>query len=201
MPQANILVVEDDPTIAIDIRFNLEDNGFVVIDTIHRAEEATEILDKNRIDRIMLDINLEGEMTGVDLAEIIHRDYHIPFIFLTSYSDESTLEKASHTYPAGYIVKPFKENDLAPAIRMALARQQTNGKNAFPSIDKLNKSLINKITATEYNIIKEVWLGKSNLEIASHLFVSKNTLKTHIRNIYSKLDVHSKPELISWLRG
>lgn len=43
MPLANILVVEDDPTIAIDIRFNLEDNGFLVVDTIHRAEEAQEI--------------------------------------------------------------------------------------------------------------------------------------------------------------
>lgn len=201
MPQANILVIEDDPTIAIDIRFNLEDNGFVVIDTIHRAEEACDILDKNKVDLIMLDINLDGEMTGVDLAEIIHRDYHIPFIFLTSYSDESTLEKASLTFPAGYIVKPFKENDLAPAIRMALVRSQSASQNPFPSIDKINKSLVHPITTTEYGIIEQVWSGKSNLEIATHFFISKNTLKTHIRNIYSKLDVHSKPELISWMRG
>lgn len=201
MPQANILVVEDDPTIAIDIRFNLEDHGYVVVDTIHRAEEVTYILDKHRVDLILLDINLEGEMTGVDVAEIIHRDYHIPFIFLTSYSDENTLEKASCTFPAGYIVKPFKENDLAPAIRMALVRYQSKSQNTFPTLDKINKNLVSYITVAEYSIMNEVWSGKSNLEIAEHLHISKNTLKTHLRNIYSKLDVHSKPELISWLRG
>ena len=198
MSQANILVVEDDPTIAIDIRFNLEDNGYVVVDTIHRAEDAASILDKSKVDLVMLDINLEGDMSGIDLAEIIYREYQLPFIFLTSYSDESTLERASHTFPAGYIVKPFKENDLAPAIKMALARHQA--KIVISSIELVNKKLIQKITSTEYDIIHLIWQGKSNLEIATQKFISKNTLKSHIRSIYSKLDVHSKPELISWLR-
>lgn len=49
-------------------------------------------------------------------------------------------------------------------------------------------------------IVKELWKGKTNGEIASDLFLSKNTIKTHVRNIYSKLDVHSKPELAKYLR-
>lgn len=203
MPQAsnNILVVEDDPTIAIDIRLNLEDSGYVVVDSIHRAEEAEKVINNNHIDLIMLDINLEGEMTGIELAEIINRDYQIPFIFLTSYSDENTLKKASVTFPAGYIVKPFKEKDLVPAIIMALAKHEARVQNLLPSLIKINKSLVSKITVKEYRIMEEVWSGKSNLEIARDNHVSKNTLKTHLRNIYSKIHVHSKPELISWLRN
>lgn len=202
MSQASrILVVEDDPMIAIDIRLNLEDSGYVVVDSIHRAEEAVDVINKNQIDLIMLDINLEGKMTGIDLAEIINRDYHIPFIFLTSYSDESTLHKASITFPAGYIVKPFKEKDLVPAIIMALAKHKARIQNLMPSLVKINRCLVSKITDKEYSIMQEVWDGKSNLKIAADHFVSKNTLKTHMRNIYSKIDVHSKPELITWLRN
>lgn len=198
---SKILVVEDDPTIAIDIRLNLEDSGYIVVDSIHKAEEAEEIINRNQVDLIMLDINLDGEMTGLDLAQIINRDYQIPFIFLTSYSDENTLKKASITFPAGYIVKPFKEKDLVPAIMMALTKHKARIQNIMPSLTKINKNLVSKITEKEYCIMQEVWSGKSNLEIAADNFVSKNTLKTHLRNIYSKIQVHSKPELISWLRN
>lgn len=198
MSLANILVVEDDPTIAIDIRFNLEDNNYTVVNVLHAAEQAVQLLDKVNVDLILLDINLDGEMTGIELAEIVNQKFQVPFIFLTSYSDKSTLEKASHTFPAGYIVKPFKENDLAPAIQMALARH--SAESTIASFAMINKKLVHKITNSEYDIIHLIWQGKSNLEIAEQKFISKNTLKSHIRNIYSKLNVHSKPELISWLR-
>ena len=198
MSLAKILVVEDDPTIAIDIRFNLEDNNYTVVNVLHTAEQAMQLLESEEVDLVLLDINLDGEMSGIDLAEIINKKFQVPFIFLTSYSDTSTLERASHTFPAGYIVKPFKENDLAPTIQMALARHQS--KIIFSSIDLVNKNLLHKVTATEYDIMHLIWQGKSNQEIASLKFISKNTLKSHIRSIYLKLDVHSKPELISWLR-
>lgn len=200
MLQANILVIEDEPMIAIDITLHLEALGYTVIDTLHKAEDTEAILERERVDLIMLDINLEGEMTGIELADIIRKKYNIPFIYLSSYSDEDTLESAAHTFPAGYLVKPFKEADLSSTIKMALIKHRSNQSNILPDISMINQSMLNPLTPSEYHTIKHIWVGKSNKEIASEMYVSINTVKTHIGKIYSKLDVHSKPELISYLR-
>jgi len=95
MSLAKILIVEDEATIACDIALNLESHDYEIVGILHTAEEARNELQKSRIDLVMLDINLSGEMSGIELAKIIDRDYNIPFIFLTSYSDADTLEKAS----------------------------------------------------------------------------------------------------------
>lgn len=200
MSQANILVVEDDPTIAIDITLQLEEMDYEVVDTIHRAEEAESILEKRNVDLVMLDINLEGEMSGIDLGSIIQKKYNIPFVYLTSYSDEDTLTSAAHTFPAGYLVKPFKQADLSSTIKMALIRSRSKDDNAIPSLDRINNKAQTPLTQSEYNTISHIWLGKTNKEIATEIYVSVNTVKSHISNTYTKLDVHSKPELISWLR-
>ena len=81
MSLAKILVVEDDPTIAIDIRFNLEDNNYTVVNVLHTAEQAMQLLESEEVDLVLLDINLDGEMSGIDLAEIINKKFQVPFIF------------------------------------------------------------------------------------------------------------------------
>ena len=197
---AKILIIEDEPAIAVDIALNLENNGYRVLNVLHSAEEGVDFLRSERPDLIMLDINLEGSMSGIDLARLIDRDYGIPFIYLTSYSDKATVEQAADTFPASYLVKPFKDQDLAPAVKIALMRKAGNKISRLPSLALINKNKISNISKGEYTIIKELWTGKTNAQIADTLFLSKNTIKTHVRNIYSKLDVHSKPELIKYMR-
>ncbi len=194
------MIVEDEPAIAVDIAINLESNGYEIMDVIHSAEEGYEFLQSARPDLIMLDIHLEGEMSGIDLARIIDREYGIPFIYLTSYADDDTLNEAADTFPASYIVKPFKESDLAPAVKISLMRKAGGKLIRTPSLSLINQNRVAPISKGEYAIITELWKGKTNNEIATDLYLSKNTIKTHIRNIYSKLDVHSKPELIKYLR-
>jgi DNA-binding NarL/FixJ family response regulator len=200
MSGTKILIIEDEPAIAVDIAINLENCGYDIMDVLHSAEDGLEFLMGNRPDLIMLDINLEGEMSGIDLARIIDKEYGIPFIYLTSYADDDTINKAADTFPASYLVKPFKEQDLAPAVKIALMRKAGNKISRIPTLPLINKDRINPVTKGEYSVITELWKGKTNGEIASDLFLSKNTIKTHVRNIYSKLDVHSKPELIKYLR-
>ena len=200
MSQAKILIIEDEVAIACDISFNLEAHGYNVVGVFHNAEDGLDFLKNKSVDLVMLDINLEGEMTGIDLASYIDKELGIPFVFLTSYSDQDTVNRAAHTFPAGYLVKPFKEDDLAPAVQMALIRKQGDKTTRIPSLTVINHDLISKITQGEYAVIVELWNGKSNDEIAKELFISSNTVKTHIRNIYSKLEAHSKPDLIRYLR-
>jgi len=200
MSQAKILIVEDEVSIACDIAFNLEAHGYHIVGICHTAEDGLALLKSKTIDLVMLDINLNGEMSGLDLAALIDREFCIPFIFVTSYADEDTINSAAHTFPASYLVKPFKEDDLAPAVKMALVRKEGNRMQRLPALALINQNLLSKITQGEYSIIVDLWNGKSNDEISKELFISSNTVKTHIRNIYSKLEVHSKPDLIRHLR-
>jgi len=201
MSLAKILIVEDEVTIACDIAFNLEANDFEIVDVVYSAEDAIPILEEKAIDLVMLDINLSGELSGLDLAETLDLEYDIPFIFLTSYSDNDTIQKASKTFPASYLVKPFKENDLAPAVKIALASRAGDKNLRMPALRTINQASLSKITKSEYKVMSLFWEGKSNPEIAKELFLSKNTIKTHSRNIYLKLDLNSKYELMSFLQG
>ena len=198
----HLLIVEDDPTIACDIAMNLEDHGYIIEGIAYSVDDAIEILEKSAtIDLVMLDINLEGERSGIDLAKILDTDYGIPFIYLTSYSDETTITNAAGTFPASYLVKPFKESDLAPAVKIALTTKNAARQKRMPSRIVINRYLLDHISNSEYKVIEQIWSGKTNIEIGAHLFISKNTVKTHIRNIYLKLDVHSKTEMLKYLRG
>lgn len=71
-------------------------------------------------DLVFLDIKLKGEEDGIHIAEHIKEKYNIPVIFLTSYVDQDTLDRAKVTEPYGYIVKPFNDSDLKTTVEMAL---------------------------------------------------------------------------------
>ncbi|MBK7222322.1 MAG: response regulator [Saprospiraceae bacterium] len=92
MPK-NILIVEDEPAIAQDIAFNLEDNGFAIAGIAHNSERALDLLYTKQVDLAILDINIAGTKTGIGLAKIINDKYKIPFIFLTSFSIRKRLKK------------------------------------------------------------------------------------------------------------
>ena len=73
---------------------------------------------------VLMDIMIKGPLTGIDVSEIIKKEYNIPVIFLTAYADENTLAKAKITQPYGYILKPFKEIDLHSTIEMAIYKHK-----------------------------------------------------------------------------
>lgn len=200
MSQANILIVEDDPTIAIDIKLNLKRAGYIVVDTVDRAEEVIPIISTKAVDVVLLDIHLAGSMTGIELAAELHQRWRIPFIFLSSYADEDTLQRAAHTFPASYLVKPFKEIDLVPAIKMALIRSIHKPSQQMPNLAYINRELISQITPTEYKVMSAAWQGHSNEQISQDFSISRNTVKTHFKNIYLKLDLNSRTGLIDYLR-
>lgn len=120
MSKSNILVVEDEAIVSKDIQNSLVKLGYSVVGAAATAERAIELVREQQPDLILMDIMLKGDLTGIDAAEVIRKEFSIPVIFLTAYADESTLEKAKVTEPYGYIIKPFKEIDLQTSIEMAL---------------------------------------------------------------------------------
>lgn len=118
MSKAKVLIVEDEPLIADDIADRLEKHGYQVVGIADEAEEALQIIEKTHPHIALLDINIEGSVDGIELATRLK----IPFIFLTSYYDQQTLNRAKLTNPSGYIVKPFNERDLIANLEMARFR-------------------------------------------------------------------------------
>jgi DNA-binding LytR/AlgR family response regulator len=100
--------------------------GYEVLPAAYGYEEALQMLEAQKPDLTLLDINLGGEKTGLDLAQILRAKYSIPFIFITSHSDKAIVSQAAALRPNGYLVKPFGQEDLYTSIEMALANFYTD---------------------------------------------------------------------------
>jgi CRP-like cAMP-binding protein/DNA-binding NarL/FixJ family response regulator len=120
--KANIIIIEDDPIIALDIRKILTKNNYTVLQHYDSGEEFLSNIEKYSPDIILMDINLKGELDGIDTALQLLKVKNIPVIFLTALSDEATLSRAKLTKPFGYVVKPFEEADIVTAIEIAKSR-------------------------------------------------------------------------------
>jgi DNA-binding NarL/FixJ family response regulator len=200
MPTIRVLIVEDEPLIAEDIRDCLTNVDYSVVAVAHNKEQALAALKKEVPDLALLDINLGKNMDGLEIAKIINEEFYIPFIFLTSYSNRPVIEKAKITRPMGYIMKPFNERDLYSSIEIALYNFSQGSRPRHFNAESLNQRLETPLTDREFEILKDIYEGNTNKQLAAKHFVSINTIKTHIQNIYDKLDVHSRAEAIAQLR-
>ncbi|MEO0779581.1 MAG: response regulator, partial [Bacteroidota bacterium] len=115
-----VYVVEDEPLIVTNIRISLEEAGYEVVGWSDNAASALREIPQRLVDIVLIDIYLKGREDGIALASALPE--RLPFIYLTSYSDAPTLQRAKQSFPAGYIVKPFDEADLRANIEIALAR-------------------------------------------------------------------------------
>jgi len=115
-----ILVVEDDAIIAKDLQCNLARMGYNVPVTAQSGDEALRAIEESVPDLILMDIGLKGTMDGVEVAHHIRKKWDVPIIFLTSYSDEVTLQRAKATGPYGYLVKPFRVNELRISVEVGM---------------------------------------------------------------------------------
>jgi diguanylate cyclase (GGDEF)-like protein/PAS domain S-box-containing protein len=124
MTQALILVVEDESIVALDIQDRLESLGYEVPITVASGEKAVEQAGALRPDLVLMDIQLQGRMDGVEAADQIRQRFGIPVIYLTANADHPTVERAKVTEPFGYVIKPFEERELHTAIEVALYKHQ-----------------------------------------------------------------------------
>jgi len=115
-----ILIVEDEILVATDIEESLESLGYSVQSIADTGKKAIEAVEKQLPDLILMDINLKGEMTGIEAAKIISKKNDVPIIYLTANTDIDTVNKAKVALPYGYIIKPFTDKDLQTNIEIAI---------------------------------------------------------------------------------
>lgn len=122
--RARILIVEDEIITAMDLAAELEGMGYLVVDTVGTGQEAIEKVELFRPDLVLMDIVLRGDMDGIQVAEQIH-DLNIPVVYLSAYSDDTTVERAKKTFPFGYLIKPYQKDELYSTIETALQQHKS----------------------------------------------------------------------------
>jgi PAS domain S-box-containing protein len=128
MTPARILILEDDRVVARDIQQQLQQIGHEVLGMAVRGEDAIALSLQTRPDLVLMDIRLGGNIDGIEAANQIRRQCQIPVIFLTAYSDDETVRRASQAEPFGYLLKPFEDSQLRTVIEMALYKHAAERK-------------------------------------------------------------------------
>ena len=158
MSDAKILIVEDEASTAINLESTLQTMGYLVSTPVISGEEVLKIIHIERPDLILMDINLAGDMDGIETTEKINEIYDTPVLYLTALTDHSLLERAKESKPFGYLNKPYKNEELRIAVEIALYRHKTEHE-----IKEINVKLIQEIKDRKR---AETALQKSNLELA-----------------------------------
>lgn len=202
MSKIRILIVEDEPAIAEHIAAYFDNPDFMVSGIAYDQEEAMEQLRDNTPDAAILDINLGSEGDGIRIAEELNSKYHLPFLFLTAHADKQTLDRAKGVNPGGYIVKPFNEKTLQASMEIAISNHARDLNLVLPPpvMEKINKYLLSPLSEREFEIAVLINEGLTNNQLAEKLFLSVNTIKSHLKSIYLKLDATSRYGVIIRLR-
>lgn len=127
-----VLIADDEALIRLDIREMLVDEGHTVVGEAANGQEALELARKLKPDFVIMDCKMPI-MDGLEAAKIIYSERIAPVLLLTAYSQQDIVERAKQAGIAAYLVKPVREEQLFPAIEVAVAR--------FDEVDKLNKEL------------------------------------------------------------
>lgn len=118
--KVNILIVEDEGIVALGLEDTLQLEGYHVCGIADNGKEALRIVEREAIDLVLLDIQLKDDWDGIETARRLTEVKDVPFIYLTAFSDDETLERAKETAPAAYLTKPYQPRNLMIAIDIAL---------------------------------------------------------------------------------
>jgi DNA-binding NarL/FixJ family response regulator len=196
--QIRIVLIEDDETIRTGYAYLLSNQPeFIIVNSYASAEAAIKNLEPDDADVYLVDISLTG-MSGIEAIDTIkqkHPQSHI--IMLTAYEDPDLIFKALSKGAAGYLTKNSSTAKKIEAIKEVVK----GGGPMSPNVARLvitsfQKNKNSPLSKRETEILEHIANGKSATRIASELFIDAETVKTHMKNIYAKLNVNSKADAI-----
>jgi len=207
----NILIVEDESLVAIDIKESLEQLDYQVVGIASTYQKVTQFIENSTVDLILMDINLNQDMDGIDIANSINKTSSIPVIYLTAFTDNDTIQRAVETEPVGYVVKPFDTNELHAVLQLGLFKADKNKSFSKNTVilneefyyDDFNEKLFYKntpikLSKNEHTLLKLLIDANNNAvsykEIEYHIWpdiaVNNETLRALVYRLRSKLNFH-----------
>tara|TARA_R110002073_G_scaffold322024_1_gene498443 strand:+ start:4200 stop:4922 length:723 start_codon:yes stop_codon:yes gene_type:complete len=191
MDKVKVLVVEDEIIIADNICNVIEKLGYYALEPAINYTEASELIKSESPDIAILDIQLSGSKTGIDLAKDIQEENKFPFIFLTSNADKDTLNEAKMVMPSAYLIKPFSKEELFTSIEVALYNfSQKEGKLK-------NEGLIIKdaMFVKEGGAYHKIMFNKISFIKSAHIYVEINLIngenyivRSSLNELLNKID-------------
>jgi len=177
-----ILIIEDEKIIALDIKATLAEAGYNVIGICNGTQDIVKECRLKQVEIILCDIYLKGNKNGIELMHDIQKNKYIPVVFITAYSTNEVIKDLNKIKNDGYIVKPFTDDQLLATIKLIVEKY-------YKADNPTN------LTEKEKQIIFHLINGLTNNEIAEQINISPHTVRTHRKNIYSKLNVHNVSQM------
>jgi len=140
MERPKILIIEDEGITGLELKSILERKGFIVPAIHSSGEDALARITETSPDIILMDMRLGGELDGVETARRIRLAYDLPIVFLTAYSEDTTIERAKRIEPYGYILKPFNAAELLSVVEIALYKHKADKEKRLLT-EQLQKAL------------------------------------------------------------
>lgn len=191
-----ILIVEDDAIVASQLQRTITKMGYQSVGPVATGIEAVELALREYPDAILMDIKLKGELTGIETADLIHKESDIPVIYLTAYADHETIERSKDLHTYGFLTKPVRDNELGAMIETAVYKSTTDKSlahlnqllKAIRSIDKLitRESVPEKLLSGACEILVKSkdyvvsWISLEN-DSASNPLISSEKFKASFK--------------------
>lgn len=182
----NILIVEDEALIALSLKERVEELGYHVSDIVDRGENVMDRIKIQPPNLILMDISLKGEMDGIETAHEIKKEHNIPVIYLTSYSNKETVDRAMDTNPYGYMIKSIDDVNLGLRLDVVMRKHKNHEKEK-----QLAQKKIDQLTTLYENnsglVIRIDLLGNvSYINKASYLYFGIDPSFIMGENLYSR---------------
>jgi CheY-like chemotaxis protein len=187
-----ILIVEDEPIVALDLQQELEQFGCEVVALAQSADEALMAVEESQPDLALMDLHIVGSLDGIQTARLLRDAYQVPSIFLTAYSDDATIARAVREMPYGYLTKPFQTRELKATLQVALHKakvdagvRKAHGKIAS-SVDGMHEALLTVTLNGDIqfmNAAAERMTGRSREQAA----------ECHLRDVLDLRDTRNRP--------
>lgn len=193
-----IVLTEDDAVIREGFKSLLKnEEDFLVTGAYRTVEDCVADLDNSKPDVVIMDIELPG-VDGIEgIARVKKHDSTIQLLVVTVYENDDLVFKALCAGAGGYLTKNMPSNRLVEAVKELMEGGAPMSTNiARLVVASFQRNLNSPLSARETEVLNLLATGKSYSVIASELYVDKETIKSHIKNIYSKLEVHSKAEAL-----
>jgi len=171
----NIAIVEDDALTALFLTETLEDLGHTVLGSFDSAQPLFTMLEESTVDLVLMDIEINGKLDGIQCAQTVYNKHNIRSIFITSYQNSATIHDAMDVSPLGYLIKPVSEPDIEAALALASRSIRT-----APVEEETFKCSGKYAFYPEYNTLKfegsVIKLGKNELKLVELLFKRCNNI-------------------------
>lgn len=205
MSAVKLLLADDHQMFTDGLKSLLEDtDGISVVAEARNGQEVIDVCDQQDIDIVIMDINMP-EMDGIQASrELLKRHPAVKILALSMFNDKSYISDMLKAGARGYILKNTGKEDLLNAIRTLQSGSNYLGEdvsktlvNSFMKSPGMASQPVEKLSGREREVLDYIATGLTTHEIADKLFVSKNTIETHRKNLLYKLKARNTAELVN----